>query len=404
MDPKNTRSSSSKSATYIDGNCDMLDSQTSELKIFHPRQLDTLVSLCKIDRITVQVEEFVRTNTFGYAFKYALWALKTGGVLTIVGSKDKDQNHWRKDISFQILCYWIAKFCKGEGRITLMEPASKLIKITRNPSNHDSTWGAGIMFSGNPTELPQLRACIDGLLSQPELNLKTIYISGPANAGVLVADIGCNYVEFDDETNGTKQSFPISRKKNCLIASMKEDKLCILHSRIVLGKNCLESIPLRFDIGTPNIRRVSKRGLIPYLSFGTSSLYAPGLLPSGRPTTVRNTLHSNYRDLLKRGVPFVDGGVFCVRRAVWENCKLDDALHWGEFEDTDWCLRAAIDGYLVDMFEHASAISQVVKTPGLDDYPALIRKSAKFLHGRVLVGQGFIRQLGRTVKAMLTRP
>ena len=50
-----------------------------------------------------------------------------------------------------------------------------------------------------------------------------------------------------------------------------------------------------------------------------------------------------YLDLYARGLPYVDGGLFCVRKDVHERCPLNEAVAWDEAEELN------LEGRLIEL-------------------------------------------------------
>ncbi len=248
------------------------------------------------------------------------------------------------------------------GRLISIDLTRRTIAIERLAHSEDAKWSAGVVFSGAKKELPLLRRCLDGLLAQRQLQSEScgeILVCGPAEARYCTEDYPTvRYIQ--DPTDHSRQ-FRIAAKKNFLASHFRNDKFIILHARVILESGCLDRIPRHFDITSVNQETSQSGAREPYLSLvAVDPNYLLGL-PRFSPKTVRQTAIENYLDLYRVGLPYLDGGCIVTTREVWERCSLNGSLSWGEAEDMDWCHRAILSGFLVDMCIDARATSATHK-------------------------------------------
>jgi hypothetical protein len=254
------------------------------------------------------------------------------------------------------LCVQDAVRCQGEGGgIELKRTASVLVP----------GWSAGVVFSGRESEVPQLRACLKGLRSQPELSAARggeIVVCGPKRElGFLREFPEVRYLEFEMPPGRVM----ITRKKNALMRALRGPRLAILHTRVVLEPGALAAVPREFDLCSPNTAVVDGGRRVPYLSLCATPSVQPGRTPYDASHTMRGAKGGDPLELYDRGTLFIDGGAFFVAKRVHEACALDDSVAWLEGEDIEWCVRAQSQGFLVELARGAGALSLTNKLPPL---------------------------------------
>jgi hypothetical protein len=251
-------------------------------------------------------------------------------------------------------------------------------------------WSAGVIFSGDDEELAMLERCLDGLLAQPEVVADggEILVCGPPrNLDFLTRFPKVRYVEYEAET---RPRFMIAAKKNFLVRALRNPRAAVMHVRIVLEPGCLAAMPHEFDVITPAVAYEHDGRRVRYLDYRILDFADPRRVPStGLTLMIENP--QRYLAKLHRGQPYIDGGLFIARRAVFETTALNEALAWGEAEDIEWCNRLYHAGYLIDMEPAANATSQTFKMhkSSLEQSP-LIRQRHILARMRFLT-RGWIR-------------
>ena len=334
------------------------------------KSLGRVRQLVDLDEVVVRTARLRGRGLLPVALKAALWALKPGGHVRIVDDGPRDAtspweapsnnlNHW-----VSLLASRDAVRCaaEGEGEIVLKRTASVLAP----------GWSAGVVFSGRDSEIPQLHACLKGLVAQPELAAARggeIVVCGPQRElGFLREFPEVRYLEFEMPPGRVM----ITQKKNALMRALRGPRLAVLHTRIVLAPGALAAVPREFDLCSPNTHVVESGRRVPYLSLCAAPAFRPGSTPYDLSHTMRGVRSGDPLELYARGALFIDGGAFFVTRRVHEACALDDGVAWLEGEDIEWCLRAQAQGFLVELARGAGALSQTNKLP-LQPRPGLAR-------------------------------
>lgn len=329
-----------------------------------PADLYGLRQKTGLSEVTVHTALLKYRRLVPAALRYAVFALKPGGTLTVIDDGADDPVSPPFQVNFGLMKQWAFRLLDRDCRLVEMDPAPGRLTFARTGEITSAEWAAGVVFSGSDQEAPALHACLDGLLNQPELAGRpgAVVVCGPA-AGRTHIDAYPTVRYLDFETPPGPR-FLIGIKKNLLAAHLDAAKIAIMHCRIVLQPGCLAAVPAEFDIGTPNVMAATADGgLEPYISLCFADLGELGRAPTARAVTTRNVPPERYLEIHERGAPYADGGVFFASRAVYQDCALDEDIAWGEAEDVEWCARAANLGYLVDLFPASIAVSQTNKIP-----------------------------------------
>lgn len=329
-----------------------------------------------LGEVRVVAAAFTLRNMLPHALKYALWALRPGGRLIL---DDAGSAAGFDTAAFTVthpqVRQWAFKLLGDAATLVEIDAKVGRIVFERSVPVLPSGWSAGIVFSGNDDEVPKLIECLQALARQPELARAAggeIIVCGPDCAVPFLAD--WPEVEYLVHATETRPRLMITAKKNALMARMKGPRLAVLHTRILLGDGCLAAVPREFDIVSPRVQVVEGAGLRDYLCLQAADAAIPGQMPRRAGDTVRRVGVDDYLSLYARGVPFVDGGVFFTTKAVAARCPLDERLAWGEAEDVDWCARAQLDGFLVDLVPEALAVSSTNKLGNTGRLPAPVAR------------------------------
>ena len=353
-----------------------------------------------LDRVVIHTAQLLYRNLLPHALKYGIWALAPGGTLVVRDQSPNVFELWPRFISFKLVRQWAHKLLAEDAEPVSLDIAAGEITFRRTRPPTPPGWSAGVVFSGQAAELPQLRACLDALLLQPELTAEhggEIMVSGPAEAADCLGAHPQVHYHVHDLPPGPRVM--IGQKKNALIRALKGPRIAILHSRIQLEPDTLRHVAPEFEIATPRVLAEGRAGLEDYLSLGVHDTGIPGHAPRLTPSSLRRVPPGRYLDLYAEGPPYVDGGVFLVRKDVHAACPLHEAVAWDEAEDLEWCMRAVVAGYLIDLMPEARAVSAVGKLRGMPLPPALAQKvrDAKFAlqAGRYRMRDRMERWLGR---------
>ncbi len=330
------------------------------MSIVEVRSLEELVSLrdhCDLTRVILYTREFKYRNLLPQLFRYGLWALAPGGELLIRDAGRSAVHRLPYEIGFNQVSAIAARYLARDAE-RFETDLSGSFGYRRTSPMTPAGWSAGIMFSGAVAELPLLERCVAGLRAQPELTGPTgeIAICGPAAAAAAAARFGARYLAYD---SGSAR-FMIGAKKTFLIESLTKPRIIILHARIVLDAGTLARFPREFDIVTPRVELDLGRRAVPYLDFNIVD-YGDGTDVAGLTGAPLHYPRRRYLEYLRYGIPYIDGGVFAVRRDAYRNIPLHACLAWGEQEDLEWSQRARALGFLVDLAPDARAVSQTSK-------------------------------------------
>lgn len=334
-----------------------------------------------LSRVVIHTQRLVYRNLLMHALKYGVWALEPGGTLLVRDRSPNVFDLWPRFVSFKLIRQWTYKALAQDAAPVRLDTAAGEIEMVRTRPLTPAGWGAGVVFSGQEAELPRLRACLDSLLRQPELlpeNGGEIMVSGPAGAAGCLE--GYPQVRYHVHDLPPGPRLMVCQKKNALIRALRGPRVAIMHSRITLAPDTLRHVPEEFEIITPRVLSQGPVGMEDYLSLGVHDSGMAGYAPRLTPSSLRRGTPEQYLDLYDQGYPYVDGGLFMVRKDVHARCPLNDDIAWDEAEDLEWCNRALAAGLLIDLAPGASAVSEVSKLRSLPLPPRVMRwmRDAKF--------------------------
>lgn len=319
-----------------------------------------------LSRVVIRAQRLKYRNLMPHALKYGAWALAPGGTLLVQDDAPDTFDLMPRFVSFKLLRQWTYKLLASEAEPVRLDIARGEIELVRTRPPTPPGWGAGIVFSGHASEVPRLRACLDSLLQQPELlpaRDGEILVSGPAGAEDCI--VGYPQVGYIVHDMPPGPRVMICAKKNALIRRLKGPRIAIMHTRITLEPDTLRHVPTEFEIATPRVMSMGQSGWEDYLSLGVHDAGLPGYAPRLASSSLRRVPAERYLDLYDQGPPYVDGGIFFVRKDVHARCPLNDDIAWDEAEDLEWSLRAVAAGFLLDLAPDATAYSAVGKLRSL---------------------------------------
>ncbi len=330
------------------------------LKVRSPEDLPLLRRIRNCQKIEIIFDDLSRGNLPLYLFRYVIWALAEGAEATVLAKNTLSSTgiipfRW----SFRMVMQIAAKSIYPEGIISSFDDNKRIFTIKRiAPVISNQSWTAIVVFSGEISELPSLRKCLESLNNQPELlNDGQIIVCGPSYARDFIGEFkNIEYLVFDNDLNSGR--ILIAHKKNYAISIAKNENILICHTRILLKSDALKNMPNEFDCITPKVEiRSAKDKYLPYLDLGfiaidSTSTYTESISP--RIFYERK----KWQNFLSKYYAYVDGAIFCVKRSTALRVPLNDAIAWGEGEDVEWCIRMQHNGRVVELSENSYAESQ----------------------------------------------
>tara|TARA_B100001057_G_C22871531_1_gene959206 strand:- start:9613 stop:10767 length:1155 start_codon:yes stop_codon:yes gene_type:complete len=339
------------------------------------KDIEKLKNLTDLDSVTIYSKKIKYNSLFHYALKYAFWSLKNNGILTIYDNGPFEIAMKPYKINIYQINQILFQFLKDS--ITLIDrdfKKGKIICIINKPNKIKSSfWSCGIIYSGKESEKKQLLKCLDGIYNQSQFNddeSEVIVCAPETSSYSFLEKYPANNlrVVFFDQDNKDRR-FLISRKKNFLIKSFKNENCIVLHTRIVFDKNALDNLPCNFEYISPYIYTKNKFKEVRYLDFLNNGSYDPTRI-SKNLIIARNYPPKEYLKYLKYGLPFIDGGIIISKKSILVDCPLNNNLAWFENEDVELASRIHANGYLIDYAYNVRAFSSSNKVISLaDKYP-----------------------------------
>lgn len=331
--------------------------------------------------ISLKTGNIKRANALRYALKFCYWALAPGGELHIEDDGPNTFGLRPGQVPFSFVRQQTFKLLGADCELLHLDESKRRISLKRRTSITPSGWSAGIIFSGNSSEITSIHLALDGLLSQTELSPEEngeIIVCGPANAASIID--GYKNVSYLAHENEDGPRAFTTRKKNALLNKVRNSRAVILHTRMILAPDCLSAIPREFDAITPRVE-YHKNGLnIPYLDWSVLPVLEGDRTPHSWPLRFDYKRDRYLSYLSTPGQPMIDGGLFMVTTTLGQSCDLNPNLAWGEAEDTEWCSRLHAAGALVELAPNALAVSQSCKFPRrYIEYPKFTRHTLGLL-------------------------
>ncbi|WP_299734777.1 hypothetical protein [uncultured Endozoicomonas sp.] len=314
-----------------------------------------------MSKIIIYTSFFKKNNLLPFAFKYSFWALAKDGVLEVYDDGPITYESPIKKIPFQKVSQVLNKWLGGFGEILYRDDVSRKIVYKKNASldNRTSGWSVGIVYSGNKSEIIQLKHCIDSVFDSLKMSGYNfeILVCGPVGGEDDISK-GKNirYVTYDDKN----QLFFIGRKKLHLVKEMHYENIAVLHTRIILSDFSFKSIPDNFDVFSPKVVFRNKNRNFPYLDFNVTAGFEVGVFPKTMPLPIDYNRY-DFLKLLKYGLPYIDGGLFFCKKSIYLKQPINLNLLWGEAEDVEWCARLYSNSVLVELLPELTAESSTYK-------------------------------------------
>lgn len=317
-----------------------------------------------LNEVVLHTSDIKMRGVLRYALKYALWALSPGGRITVIDNGPDTFDILPYRIPFPMVCQQAFKVLGDDVELIELDRSELRIVVERRRPTLAPGWSAGVIFSGNPSEVPAVHKCLDALYRQPELRVETggqVMVCGPAAARDVIS--GYPEAEYVPYENSEGPRTFTTRKKNVLALAARNPRIAIMHARMLLADGCLAGLPDEFDVTTPRVEYHGEGLSVPYLDWMVVPSLDGDAVPRRLPAPY-NYQRSRYLDLLRTGMlPFIDGGLFIARTELLRQVPINPDLAWGEAEDIEWCARLHAAGALVDLAPAVLAISQSFKSP-----------------------------------------
>ncbi|EMU8736887.1 hypothetical protein [Escherichia coli] len=212
-----------------------------------------------------------------------------------------------------------------------------------------SSWTFGIPVG--PDEPTFLNYCVERILS---LNIDDVEI--------ILCGMPHKDFKYFDRVKIVGRDIPappvhITRKKNEIARASSKDNLCILHDRVILPSNFVDSMKRFGDmfplIGFQSIYFADSYNLIPrrYSDFGVlnSDLRHVDDLPNIDKEELPFRMdevgcayqHCQRTDF---GLQYLTGSLYICKRELWLNYPQNEDYYWDEYEDIEFALRISSKG------------------------------------------------------------
>jgi len=342
----------------------------SKFVISQLSDLSDIRALSDLSQVTIIMNSKIfKNDQVLYAIKFAIFSLKKNGKLVIDTrslANSMTLNSPGK-LSFQMLSQMLAIAGVNWGSITVIDPEKQYIEYRRERETTENRWSAGVVFSGNRSEVPFLTKCLSGLLIQPELRAsQDIIVFGPSAAeSMLALPLGVKYIGYESELVCGR--FLVGKKKNALVRHLSNEKIIICHSRIVLEEGALGAMPSDFDMVTPKVEVKTDAGRLSYLDLGFLPNHFNTLVVDRYPVPIFYE-RATWLDYIKNFIPYIDGGVFVIRRELALKIPIHETIAWGEGEDVEWSKRLLNSGNTLELCLGSVAISQTCKATTYFNY------------------------------------
>lgn len=196
------------------------------------------------------------------------------------------------------------------------------------------SWSFGIVSNGE--NLHRIRGVIAQIESFDIPDFEVI-VCGPSDKLQ-----GIRAKVLDDSDLFSDLRVPIGRKKNHIAEEARKNNLLILHDRISFDEDWYQNI-LKLESNFDAI-------CMPVLDEDSKKHRVNDWLKSGDLydfTTEGSLLdYSEFSPLV-----YMNGGVICIKRHVYQAVKIRDFLNWGEMEDVDFSKRLMNLGFDLGFYE-----------------------------------------------------
>lgn len=333
------------------------------MKIHTLSDLSSLRCQSGLLRVELDLTALLQGNLPQYAIRYALWALEPGRTVTVTATTTVDSvsfvtGRW----SFQMLTQLVVKAASGLGALVRYDPVARTLELERiAPAAVPGPWSAAIIYSGQSTERAQLSTCVEHLRVQSGIrDGGQLLVCGPPEAAGDVHSMpGVEYLPLPTPLQAGR--FLVGAKKMAALRALRHERALVCHTRIALRPGCLDALPAEFDLITPRVWVNGAAGPLPYLDLGFFDNHSVAVF-SRVPQPPIHYDRGGWLERLGSLYPYIDGGLFCVRRSLALAIPLSETVAWGEGEDAEWSLRLLGDGNVLELADNAHADSLTCKT------------------------------------------
>lgn len=354
----------------------------------HDLEIASLGDLYALKRATDREEIVVRTHSLKYkgvlrhALKYALWAVRPGGRIVVLDSGPREPRIRPYLIPFNLVLQQAFKLLGPETELEMLDHRHMTAIFRRTSPILAPGWSAAILFSGAPSEVVPVKRALEGLRRQPELAADKggqIIVAGPAGAKDslgLAPDI--EYFVF--ESTGARAL--VSKKRNAVAGIAHNPRLIVTHARIVLEQGALAAMPREFDVITPRVEFREDDKPVRHIDYTVEDVL-DGEGVSRRLSPFNAYDPHRYLEILAKGRPVIEGGVYAARKSVLESVPFSPFLAAGEGEDLEWSARLQAMGCLVDFEPQSVAFTQTLALPrhvAPSRWPSFLRHPARALY------------------------
>lgn len=337
------------------------------------------------DAVSIDVRTLKYEGVLQYATKYALWALKIGGILTLIDDGSKDDGVSNRRLDFWQVKHEFFKNVKNAVEVVRLDNAGGVlvVKKVQDPYRNNG-FSFGIVFSGSQQEIPfltqSLRSILVSVATSP-LPFEII-VCGPSSFdfSTLEAELGCaqiRYHAFDFDT--AHKRVMIASKKAALYRQCRFNVVAISHTRILYGADFTEKVASRkFDAFTPRVDAFYGGQQIRYLDYSLLESYNMAAVPRYRSISA-SMIDGDFLYSLKRRVPYMDGGINVLNKTTIDFNPFCPHIAWGEGEDVLTANMLATSGALIDYFDDILCTSSTVKIAVLNSPVDLLKRKLKKL-------------------------
>lgn len=299
-----------------------------------------------------------------YALKYALWALKKDGIITILDTH-QDTRSSRSRITFNQVRLEVFKALGDDVEVIDVDDRERFVKVKKISDRYTNIgFSFGIIFSGSLNEEGQLIRAVESILGNKDLKKYPyeIVICGPSDffSESFILQFGEANIRYLAYNTISMPRFMISQKKNYLYSAMKYNIVSISHTRIVYPDNFVNEVFYKkFDLFTTKVLVNQNGHRFKYMDFSLIDTYDITKYP------IRGIPSGDIKDevlyYMQKRVPYIDGGLTIFNKNILADPPYNNKIAWGEAEDVDMCANIYFKGLLIDYFTFLESESLTCK-------------------------------------------
>lgn len=308
----------------------------------------------EFDEIIILTSELKYTGTLRYFFKYAVWALKVGGKISVQDEPFFSYEYRTDRIDFWQIRNIFFKCLSDDIDVIEISNDKGIIKALKKVERYDfDGYSFGVVFSGSDAEVPLLTQAVDSILLNDDIKdfKHEIVVCGPSDfdftSFLKQFDYSAiRYIPFDMNENDKR--LRISEKKKFLYEQCRFDCVSISHTRILFPQNYMKALKsFRFDLFTPKVEVKIDGKNYKYLDFGLIGGYNLDFCSEKR-ILASVVLDKEIFYFMKKRVPYIDGGLTVFNKKIIREHLYNEKIAWGEAEDVEMCANAYSRGLLID--------------------------------------------------------